>query len=84
MEKIPKDLKRLVNSIKDLTFDRAHFARFGDYSKSFDLVFYVESKDYLTYMDCLHKVNLKIQEYFEKEKIQFAYPTQTIFTKRGR
>jgi len=33
-------------------------------------------------MDKLHEVNLKIQEYFEKAKIEFAYPTQSVYLKK--
>lgn len=82
MKKIPNALKKIVDSVKDTTFDRAHFKKYGDFSKIFELVFYVESQDYATYMDRLESINLKIQEYFEKEKIKFAFPTQTVHVKR--
>lgn len=82
MKEIPEGLKQIVESVQDTTFDRAHFKGFGSSSKDYELVFFVESKDYYTYMDRLEDVNLKIQEYFQKKKIEFAYPTQTIHVKK--
>lgn len=82
MKAIPKNLKKIVESVDDTTFDRAHFKMFGPSSKDFELAFYVESKDYYTYMDRLEDVNLKIQQYFEKNKISFAFPTQTLYLKK--
>ncbi len=82
MKAIPKNLQKIVESVEDTTFDRAHFKMFGPHSKDFELVFFVESKDYYTYMDRLEAVNMKIQKYFEKNKIEFAYPTQTLYLKK--
>jgi small-conductance mechanosensitive channel len=82
MKALPTDLKKIVESVEDSTFDRAYFKSFSESSKDFELVFYVESKDYYTYINRLEKVNLGIQGYFEKKKIDFAYPTQTVYVKK--
>lgn len=79
MKKVPMALQKIVKSVKDTTFDRAHFKTFADSSKIFELAFYVESKDYYTYLDRLQEVNLEIQKFFEEEKIEFAFPTQTVY-----
>ena len=40
--------------------------------------------DYNKYMDIQQAINLKIYKEFEKQGIEFAYPTQTLFvTKDG-
>jgi len=39
----------------------------------------VESNDYNKYMDIQQAANFAIKERFEREGIEFAYPTQTIF-----
>lgn len=82
MKKIPEAFEKIVNSIEDCSFDRAHFKTFGPSSKDFELVFYVESKDYYTYVNRLQKINFEIQAYFEKQKIEFAFPTQTVYVKK--
>ncbi len=78
MEQIPGWLKEIVEKTPDTTFSRAHFTKFGDFSKNFELVFFVDSKDYITSVDRLQQVNFEIQKLFEKKKIGFAFPTQTI------
>jgi small-conductance mechanosensitive channel len=42
-------------------------------------VYNITSGDYNMYMDTLEKLNLSLMEAFEKEKIEFAYPTQKLF-----
>ena len=32
----------------------------------------------------LQKMNLQVKERFEAEKIEFAYPTQTLYLKSGK
>ena len=78
LKKINDIIKKSVESTKDARFDRTHFKAFGDFSLNFEFVYYVESSDYNKYMDVQQEVNFKIREAFEKEKIVFAFPTQTI------
>lgn len=68
-----------VRSQETLTFDRAHLASFGDFSINFETVYFVDSADYMVHMDAQQGVLQNIFEAFEKENIQFAYPTQTLF-----
>jgi len=42
----------------------------------------VEGGDYLKYMDIQQAINLAIMEAFAKKKIDFAYPTQTLFVNK--
>lgn len=75
---IPQMVKRIVESLEDTRFDRAHFKSFGDFSLNFEVVFYVLSSDYNKYMDIQQEINLRLFEVFEKEEIEFAFPTQTV------
>jgi small-conductance mechanosensitive channel len=45
-------------------------------------VYYVLTPDYNKYMDIQQEINMKIKESFEKDSIEFAFPTQTIFLKK--
>ena len=56
-----------------------HFASYGDFSLTFEFVYYVLSPDYNKYMNTQQAINLKIFEEFEKRGLEFAYPTQTLF-----
>ena len=62
--------------------DRIHFKEFGDFSLNFEVVYHLNSRDYNKYMDIQQAINLGIKEAFEKEDIEMAFPTQTIFLNR--
>ena len=79
MKKIPGIIKSIIESTENATFDRSHFSAFGDFSMNFETVYFIESPDYNMYMDAQQKIYLEILEAFEKENIEFAYPTQTLF-----
>jgi small-conductance mechanosensitive channel len=78
LKSIPETVKAIINEIKDATFDRAHFSKFGDSSLDFEVVYYVMSSDYNKYMDVQQKINFEIFARFNKEKINFAFPTRTL------
>ncbi len=79
MKKIPGIIKSIIDATENATFDRSHFSAFGDFSMNFETVYYIESPDYNLYMDGQQKIYLEILQAFEKENIEFAYPTQTLF-----
>jgi small-conductance mechanosensitive channel len=79
LKKIPGIIRAAVEAQAKIRFDRSHFKEYGDFSLNFETVYYVLVPDYNTYMDIQQAINLKIHEEFEREGIEFAYPTQTIF-----
>ena len=80
LKEIPQILRSAVEKEGEMvTFDRAHFSAYGDFSLNFEVVYFVESSDYNTYMDVQQRINFTIFEVFEREGIEFAYPTQTLF-----
>ncbi len=82
LSKIPGIIRAAIEAQPGTRFDRAHFHQFGDFSLDFETVYYVAVPDYNTYMDIQQGINLCIHEAFEKEDIDFAYPTQTLFLER--
>ena len=79
VKEIPKIIEKVVKTVKDTAFDRAHFSSYGDFNLIFEVVYYVLSSDYNKYMDIQQEINFAIKEEFEKRKIEFAFPTQTIY-----
>ena len=80
-EKIEKALeitKQVVSSVELVDLDRVHFKEYGDFSLNFEVVYHVKTSDYTKYMDVQQEINLKLKKAFEKEKIEFAFPTQTV------
>jgi small-conductance mechanosensitive channel len=80
---IPAMVGEIIGSVEMARLDRVHFKQFGDSALSFEVVYYVLTPDYTAYMDIQQEINLKIKEKFEQEKIEMAYPTQTIYLAKG-
>jgi small-conductance mechanosensitive channel len=82
LEKVPGIVQKVIEAQKDTRFDRVHFKSFGDFSLNFEVVYFMETTDYLHYMDVQQAINLGIKRAFEKEGIEFAYPTQKVFVSK--
>lgn len=82
LEVIPGVIEKVIKEVKDTTFDRAHFFSYGDFSLIFEIVYYVNSGDYNKYMDIQQEINFALKKEFEQRKIEFAYPTQTLFVSK--
>jgi len=78
LEAIPEMIKNIIKKQKKATYDRCYFKDFGDFSLGFDIVYYVETNEYEDYLKIQQAINLAIVEHFEKEKIEIAFPTQTV------
>ncbi|BAW97571.1 mechanosensitive ion channel family protein [[Synechococcus] sp. NIES-970] len=79
LEIIPPLIQDIISAQEGITFDRAHFASYGDFSLNYEIVYYVESGDYALYMDAQQKINLAIFEAFSQRNIEFAYPTNVTY-----
>jgi len=78
LEAIPGILRAAVERRKQTRFDRAHFKEFADSGLTFEVVYYVLTPDYNSYMDVQQAINLEIYRRFGEEGIEFAYPTRTL------
>ena len=79
LEEIPKLVREIIEKHSDVRFDRGHFSSFGDFSLNFEFVYFVIGSEYIKYMDTQQSINMKIYKEFENRKIEFAYPTQTLY-----
>ncbi len=80
VRQIPSIIKEIITNTKNASFDRAHFQSFGEFSLNYEIVYYVNSPDYVLRMNTHQEICFAILDRFEKEKIKFALPTQTIFS----
>ncbi len=78
LKEISNVLKRVIESQSLARFDRAHFLEFGDSALVYEAVYFVMSSEYNVYMDTQEAINIELYRYFEKEGIEFAYPTRTV------
>ena len=79
LKKIPDMIRKIIDDIELTDPDRIHFKEYGDFSLNFEIVYHMKIGDYAKYMDTQQEINFKIKEAFEKEAIEMAFPTQTIF-----
>ncbi len=82
LKKILKIMPVIFDKIELAELNRVHFKEFADFSLNFEVVYYVDTGDYNKYMDIQQEINFAIKEAFEKEGIEFAYPTQTVFVNK--
>jgi small-conductance mechanosensitive channel len=79
---IPEMIKTIVQKSELVSFDRVHFASYGNFSINYEVVFFVNTPEYNTYMDIVQQINFDIYEQFALAKIDFASPTPTIIIDR--
>ncbi len=77
---IPGLVKKVIEDEPQATFDRCHFDTFGEYSLDFECVYYVESNDFVVHMDVKQSILHGIMKAFQENGIEFAYPTQLLYT----
>jgi small-conductance mechanosensitive channel len=82
LEAIPPLVQSIIEKIEGLRFDRAHFKGFGESSYDFEVVYYINTPDYNAFMDAQQKINLALCRGFADLKIDFAYPTRTLYMQR--
>lgn len=75
---IPSVVEKVMKPVKLCRFERAHFKAFGDSSLDYEVVYYVDSSEYLDYMNIQQEINLRIVEEFAARGISMAYPTRTL------
>ena len=79
MKAIPEWVENIIEVIPNTTFNRCHFTEFGDSSLNLELVYYIDTRDYTTALNAQQAVNLAIMECFARERIEFAFPSRTLY-----
>jgi small-conductance mechanosensitive channel len=82
IKNIPRIIENIIQKIKPAKLDRVHFKEFKDSSLHFEVVYNLDSSEYMVYMDTQQNINIAIKEQFEKEGIVMAYPTQTLYVNK--
>ena len=74
-------LQEIINDTRGIDPDSfgAHFSGFGDSWITLTLTYHIAETS--RFLDIQDNVNTRIKERFEKEKIEFAYPSRTLYVK---
>ena len=75
-------VEEIIDPIESMTFSRATFLDFGDSALILECVYFIEVSDYDVYMRAREAFNLGVKEKFDREGVEFAYPTSTIYLKK--
>jgi MscS family membrane protein len=61
---------------------RVYFSDFNDWALNIYMSYWVRPPDYWLYHEVNERVNMEIMKRFEAEKIEFAFPSQTLYVKK--
>jgi MscS family membrane protein len=80
-------IKEVVAGVPELNTDpdrppRVYFSDFNDWSLNIYMSYWVKPPDYWLYHQVNERVNLEIMKQFEAEKIEFAFPSQTLYVRK--
>ena len=81
VKEVPNMVKEIFGGLEEgkVRLDRVYFTKLADSALTFEVVFYIPTREYTDYLDIQQELNLKLLEKFKKENIEFAYPTQTVY-----
>jgi small-conductance mechanosensitive channel len=79
---IPELLKTIIDSFESAHFERVTFKSYTETGLIFEVIYFIGTKDFQTYMDLCHNINLTIFKRFEDEGIAFAVPKQKILLEK--
>ncbi|MBI1212058.1 MAG: mechanosensitive ion channel [Alphaproteobacteria bacterium] len=83
VRRIPQIMRDSIEAVEKTRCDRCHFKEFGDSALTYEAVYFVLDPDYNIYMDVQQAINFELMTRFEREKIDFAYPTRTLMISGG-
>jgi len=79
---IPEIIKDIVSNQKDVEYERCYLEKMWDFSINFLMSYNILNPDYEAGLKINEKIYLELIEKFEKEWIEFAFPSQTIYVSK--
>ncbi len=79
---IPEIIKDIVSKQKDVEYERCYLEKMWDFSINFLMSYNILNPDYQKSLEINEKIYLDLIEKFEKEWIEFAFPSQTIYVSK--
>ncbi len=81
-------IKEVLKEVPEVNADpdhppRVYFSDFNDWSLNIYMSYWVKPAEFWVYREVNERVNFEIMKRFEAEKIEFAFPTQTLYVKKG-
>lgn len=83
LKNVPETVKSILSKYENVRIDRVHFRNFGNSALEFEVVYIYESSDFNLYADDHEKILWEIGDVLEQQKIEFAFPTQTLILEKA-
>jgi len=77
LRSLPELIKSIINKHEHASFERCHLIAFGDFSLSYETLYFIDSPDLITYLNIQQNIFLEVMHAFRTEGIDFAFPGQT-------
>lgn len=77
-EKVPQVVRKIIEDLPQVKFDRAHLKAFGAHALEYEVVYIVQDPGYAVYMDMQQAINLAMLREFKALGVQFALPVRTV------
>lgn len=71
-------VRRIIEGLENVKFDRAHFLSFDESQLTFEVVYIMQTSDYNKYMDVQQEINLALLDGLKELEVDFAHPTRRI------
>jgi small-conductance mechanosensitive channel len=81
LRQVKSVVQDIFGCIDGAKLDRVFFTTFGDSALQYEVVYFVSSSEYAEFLRVQEEFNIALFEKFAELGIDFAYPTQTIYTK---
>ncbi len=72
---IPAVIEAVIRAQANVRFERAHFARLGDYALIYEAVYHVQDRDLTVFMDAQQAILLRLLDELARRDIGIVYPT---------
>ena len=87
-ERAVQIIKEVLSNVPEINTDpkcppRVYFSDFNDWSLNIYMTYWVKPPDYWLYHEVNERVNIEIMKRFEVEKIEFAFPSQTLYIEKN-
>jgi small-conductance mechanosensitive channel len=77
LQTIPALIQSIIEEVKTISFDRAHFYKYGKLGLDFEAIYFVNTSDYNEYMNAQQHINVRLKQEFEMRSIKFANLAQS-------
>ena len=78
LKELPELVRRIFRGLPGTTLDRVHLKALGPSGIEYEIAYFVDSAQYLDFMDAQERLNLELLTELERRGIRLAHPTQTV------